>query len=150
MQKWAVLLQVSRTRRVGDGEVFTAERTNNLFVMWNEKRFYRLEWDRLSMRGKQRIWLVVRNTLLSCQFWSMSRKERSSNEMYGHFALKLNLYLFLNRKPSAVSRIPFLVKKFPKLLCQILKNRSAYRWRNTVCYVYLNHFSEIGVQIAWF
>ena len=42
------------------------------------------------------------------------------------------LYLFLNPKLSTISRTPFLVKKSPKLLCQILKNRSAYRWRNTV------------------
>ena len=37
------------------------------------------------------------------------------------------LYLFLNPKLSTISRTPFLVKKSPKLLCQILKNRSAYR-----------------------
>ena len=57
----------------------------------------------------------------------MLRKEHCSNEIYGHFALTLNLYLFLNPKPSAISGILFVVKKFPKLLCQILKNRSAYR-----------------------
>ena len=60
--------QVSRTRRASDGVVFTAERPNISFVMWNEKGFCRVEWDRLSMRGKQWIWLVVRNTLLSWKF----------------------------------------------------------------------------------
>ena len=51
----------------------------------------------------------------------MSRKERSSHVIYGHFTLTLTLYLFLNPKPSAISRTPFLVEKSPKRLCQILK-----------------------------
>ena len=113
--------QVSRTRRANDGVVFTAERPSISFVMWNEKGFCRVEWDRLSMRRKQRIWLVFRNTLLSWQFYCMSRKERCSHGIYGHFALTLNLYLFFNPKPSAISRTPSLVKISPKLLCQILK-----------------------------
>ena len=35
--------------------------------------------------------------------------------IYGHFALTLNLYLFLNSKPSAISRAPFLVKKISQI-----------------------------------
>ena len=102
------------------------------------------------MRGKQRIWLVVRNTLLSRQFESMSSKERCtrSHGIYGYyFVLTLNLYLFLNSKPSAISRSPFLAKKSPKLLCQILKNRSAYRWRNTVIVSVAAHI-EIYIVLA--
>ena len=142
--------QESRTRRASDGVVFTAKRPNISFVTWNEKSFCRIEWDRLSMRGKQRIWLVVRNTLLSRQFESMSSKERCtrSHGIYGYyFVLTLNLYLFLNSKPSAISRSPVLAKKSPKLLCQILKNRSAYRWRNTVIVSVAAHI-EIYIVLA--
>ena len=101
-----------QTRRASDGVTFTAERPNISLVMCDEESFCRVEWDRLSMHGKQRIWLVVRNTLLSCQFKSTSRKERCSHEIYGHFALTLKFVIVLNSKPSAISRTPFLVKKF--------------------------------------
>ena len=50
-----------------------------------------------------------------------SRKERCSYGIYGYLALTLYLYLFLNPKPSVISRTLFLEKKSPKLLCQILK-----------------------------
>ena len=58
------------------------------------------------------------------------------------------LALFLNSKPSAISRSPFLLKKSPKLLCQILKNRSAHRWRNTVIVVSVAANIEIYCVLA--
>lgn len=50
--------QASRTRPASDGMVFTAERR---------------EWDHLSMHGKQ-ILRLVKNLLLSWQFFNMSQK----------------------------------------------------------------------------
>ena len=47
--------------------------------------------------------------------------ERALHGIYGYLALTLYLCLFLNPKPSVISRTLFLVKKSPKLLCQILK-----------------------------
>ena len=44
-------------------ERFSRQREQYFFVMWKEKSFCRVEWDCLLMHGKQRIWLVVRNTL---------------------------------------------------------------------------------------
>ena len=47
---------------------------------------------------------------------------------------KLDEYLFLNPKPSAISWTPFLVKKSPNFCVKYWKNCLAYRWRNTVTY----------------
>ena len=55
------------------------------------------------------------------EYTQKKKKERCSHRIYGHFALTVNLYFFFNPKPSAISRTPFLVKKSPKHLCQILK-----------------------------
>ena len=78
----------------------------------------------------------------------MSRKERGSHGIYGHSALISDLYLFLNSKPTAISRAPFLVKKSPKLFCQIFKNRLAYRRRNTVIVVSVAAHIEICSVLA--
>ena len=78
----------------------------------------------------------------------MLRKERCGHGIYGHFTLTLNLYLFLNSKPLAISRSPFLVKKSPGLLHQILKNRSAHSSRNTVIVVSVAAHIEIYSVLA--
>lgn len=73
--------EISQTRPASDGVVFTAKRTKLVFTLfiWNFKSFWRVEWYRLSVRGKQRIWLV-RNMLLLWQFHNISRKECCSHE----------------------------------------------------------------------
>ena len=69
VQKWAVSLpRTPNYRRASDGVVFTAERSKYFMSNAKWEEFCWVEWDRLSMRGKQRVWLVVRNTLLSWQF----------------------------------------------------------------------------------
>ena len=73
--------EISQTRPASDGVVFTAKRTKLVFTLfiWNFKSFWRVEWYRLSVHGKQRIWLV-RNMLLLWQFHNISRKECCSHE----------------------------------------------------------------------
>ena len=66
--------------------------------------------------------------------WEYTQKKKKSAavaEFMVILHLTVNLYFFFNPKPSAISRTPFLVKKSPKRLCQILKKSLglAYWWR---------------------
>ena len=72
--------EISWTRPASDGVVFTAKRTRLVFtfLIWNLKCLNSSVY-RLSVRGRQRLWLV-RNTLLSWQLHNMSRKECCSHE----------------------------------------------------------------------
>ena len=64
-------------------------------------------------------WRREQVTILSGKL-KMSEK-RAEMDRFTPKCPKLDEYLFLNPKPSAISWTPFLVKKSPKLLCQILK-----------------------------
>ena len=66
------------------------------------------------------------------EIYTKEKKECCSHRIYGHFALTVNLYFFFSPKPSAISRTPFLVKKSPKRLCQILKKSLGLQVKNTV------------------
>ena len=62
----------------------------------------------------------------------MSHKEHCSHGIYGHFALTINLYLFLIPNPRLWAEPRFLWKNLPNFCVKYWKNRSAYKWRNTV------------------
>ena len=67
--------------------------------------------------------------------WEYTQKKKKSaavTEFMVILHLTVNLYFFLNPKPSAISRTPFLVKKSPKRLCQILKKSLGLLVKNTV------------------
>ena len=55
--------------------------------------------------------------------WEYTQKKKKSAAITEFMVICINgkFVLFLNPKPSAISRTPFLVKKSLKRLCQILK-----------------------------
>ena len=67
--------------------------------------------------------------------WEYTQKKKRALQSQNLWSFCINgkfVLFFLNPKPSAISRTPFLVKKSPKHLCQILKKSLGLQAKNTV------------------
>ena len=126
VQKWAVSLSSVPNKDEQVMELFSQVR-DQIFYLWCEMRRVSLNCEIVfQCLGSKEFdwWLEIR----CCHD---NFKERCSHGIYGHFASTTS-YLFLNPKPSAIGRTPFLLKKLPNFCVKYWKNRTAYRWRNTV------------------
>ena len=118
VQKWAVSLPTEPNKQWSGFH----SRETKYFICNVKWEGFLPSWVRSSFNAREAMNLIGgQKYVVVMTILSMSHKERCSHRIYGHFALTLNLYLFWNPKPSAISQTPFLVKKSPKLLCQILK-----------------------------